>query len=210
LADLLPGGGVHRAGRLIGQQHRRAVDQGAGDSHPLALTSGQPGWVGIAVLGDPELGQQLGAAGASLAPRHAGELGWQQHVVRDGQVLQQVEELEDHPHLGAPVAGQLRLAQAADPLASDDDDAARRLVQPGDQVQQRGFPAAGGTHHRHRLTRRDLQIHVVQGSGAARHVPFGHLVQPDQVRHDPVVRPGRSHRRHRFCDHVVTADRASW
>jgi hypothetical protein len=35
LADRLAGGGVHRPGRLIGQQHRRIIDPGAADRHPL-------------------------------------------------------------------------------------------------------------------------------------------------------------------------------
>jgi hypothetical protein len=41
--DLLAGAGVEVAGRLVGQQHLRVADQGAGDGHPLLLAAGQLG-----------------------------------------------------------------------------------------------------------------------------------------------------------------------
>ena len=39
--DIAAGVGVEVAGRLVGQQHVRAVDQGAGDGSPLHLAAGQ-------------------------------------------------------------------------------------------------------------------------------------------------------------------------
>ena len=37
----LPGGGVHRAGRPVAQQHLGLVDQRASDGHPLPFPAGQ-------------------------------------------------------------------------------------------------------------------------------------------------------------------------
>jgi len=132
------------------------------------------------VPADAQPGQQFRAPGPGLAPRHPGELGGQQHVTGHGQVIEQVEELEDHPHLAAPVPRRPGLAHAVDPLPGHGHRPAARLVESGDQVQQRGFPAARRAHHRHRLPPGDGQADPVQRRPAAPGIPPGDLAELDQ------------------------------
>ena len=188
-ADGLAGGAVQRPGRLVGQQHGRRVDQRPGDGHPLPLPAGQPPGIGVPVLRDAQLVQQPGHRGPGLAARRAGQLGGQQHVVRHGQVVQQVEELEDHPDPAAAEPGQAGFAQRVHPLAGHGDRAAGRLVQPGDQVQQRGLAAARRAHHGDRLAVPDVQAQLGQGRLAAR-VTLGHLADRDQgIHHSHETQP---------------------
>ena len=58
------------------------------------------------------------------------------HVLVRREHRQQVVELEDEADVPRPPAGQLALGHLGD-FQSADDDAARRLIQPGDQVQER-------------------------------------------------------------------------
>ncbi len=178
-----PGGGVHRAGRLIGQQHRRVVDQRPGDRHPLPLPAGQPPRVGVPVPFDAQLGQQLVGPRPGRAAPHPGQPGRQHHVAGHGQVLHQVEELEDHPDLGAAVPGGPGLPQPVDPLPGHRDRPGRRLVQPGHQVQQRRLAAPRRPHHRHRLPGRHLHADPVQARRPAGGIPLRHLAELDQRIH---------------------------
>jgi hypothetical protein len=67
--DLLAGGGVDCAGRLVRQQQRRLVDQRAGDRHALPLAAGRPGRVGVTPVPDLQCVDQLaGAAVVAWAP----------------------------------------------------------------------------------------------------------------------------------------------
>ena len=109
---------VEVSARLVGQQQRRVVDEGAGDGDALLLAAGE--LVGVAVeLGrEADQAQRLrhlladfGAAGAD----HLQRVG---DVVVDGAVGEELEVLED----GADVAAQLRdflLRQLADVAAGD-------------------------------------------------------------------------------------------
>jgi hypothetical protein len=70
---------------------------------------------------DPQLCQQLSGPRAGVTTTHPGELRGQQHVVPHGQVLEQDEELEDHPDLAAAKPCDPGLAHPIDPLAGDRD-----------------------------------------------------------------------------------------
>ena len=120
-ADLVAGGGVDRAGRLVGQQQRRPVDQRPGDRDALPLAARQPGRVGVAPVRDPQRVQQLLGALPRVAGLGPGELGGQQHVVERRHVVEQVEELEDHADLAAAEPGRAGLAEHVDPLVADPD-----------------------------------------------------------------------------------------
>ena len=115
-ADLVAGGGVDRAGRLVGEQQRRLVDQRPGDRHPLPLAAGQPGRVGVAPVRDPQRAEQFVGALPRVARLDPGELCGQQHVVDDRHVVEQVEELEDHADLPAAEPCRARLATACRPV----------------------------------------------------------------------------------------------
>ncbi len=112
IEDLLAGVGVQRAGRLVGQDDIRPVDQGAGDGDALLLAAGEfVGAVVGAVAQADALQRRAGAAQALLA----GQPGVHQ---RQGDLFdsrgarQQVELLEDEADAAAAdarlgVVGQL-------------------------------------------------------------------------------------------------------
>src|SRR3954464_8887995 len=141
---------VEVSARLVGQQQRRVVDEGAGDGDALLLATGE--LVGVAV----ELGRQadqaqglrhllanFGAAGAD----HLQGIG---DVVVDRAVGQQLEVLED----GADVAPQLRdllLRQLADVAAGDLDRALAGGELANQHLDQRRLAAAGGPYEEDEL-----------------------------------------------------------
>src|SRR6266508_2797920 len=101
LADHL---GVEGAGGLIEQHDLRIHRQGAGDRDALLLAAGEPDRVLIGLLGDADLLQEGLRFLSRGGLRHAADLHRRQHdVLGRGEVGEQVERLEDHPHV-APKA----------------------------------------------------------------------------------------------------------
>jgi hypothetical protein len=125
----------------------------------------------------------------------SGQKRRQLDVLDGGELLHQVEGLEDETDIGASHPGQGLLTDVVDATAVQRHRPARGPVQPPEQVQQRGLPAAAGPHHRHRLSRADVEIDPVDGA----HQPFPLavlLAQPagakhgrdGGVAHDPLLR----------------------
>src|SRR6266508_3137043 len=63
LHDLPAAMGVHRPGRLVGEQQERLVDQGTGNRDPLLLAAREAGRGVAGELRDVEPGQQLHGSG---------------------------------------------------------------------------------------------------------------------------------------------------
>ena len=177
-----PGGPlVEVAGGFVGHQDRRVVHQRPGDRHPLPLAPGKPRRVVVPVPLDAHPFQQLPGPGPRGPPGRPGQLGGQQHVVFHGEVVQQVEELEDDPDVPGPEPGQPALAEVVDPPPGHGDRALGGPVEPGDEVEQGGLPAARGAHDRRHLPGRHVHAEVRQRGRGARLIGLDHVVQPDQV-----------------------------
>jgi hypothetical protein len=112
-------GGVQVAGRLVRQQHARAVDQRAGDRDALLLAAGEPRRGLVRVLGDRERVQQLGAALLGLAGVQAGQQPGELDVVGHREVPDQVEELGHEADLAPAHVRPLGLAEAVDAAAGE-------------------------------------------------------------------------------------------
>ena len=96
--DLGPGVDVEVAGRLVGQQQRRVVDQRAGDREALLLAAGELVRQRAGHLAQPEVvDQRLPARGR--VRRGAAHAAGEQHVGLARELGQQVEELEDEADL---------------------------------------------------------------------------------------------------------------
>ncbi len=183
---LLAGAAVQRAGRLVGEQQGRAVHQGAGHRDPLAFAAAERGRVDVLAVRDAEFVQQFQGPAARLLGRGAGQLGGQGDVVEGREVVDQIEELEDHADVAAAEQGQPVLVQLPEVLALYPDGAGGRPVQPGHHVQQGGLAAPRGPHHGDRLTRADPQVDAVERLGVAEL-----LVHPGQLDDElGVVGPG--------------------
>src|SRR5215203_1151383 len=146
LEDVGAGLGVEVAGGLIGEDHGRFADQGAGDRDPLLLAAGElRGAVGAPVLeadGADELVDPL------LVGIAAGDRERQHQVLLGGEDRQQVEELEDEAELVAAQLGQLAVVEAGDVDSIEFDLARGRLVEPGEDVHQGRLAGARGAHDR--------------------------------------------------------------
>ncbi len=131
------------------------------DRYSLPLTAGEPGRVRLPVLADLQPVEQLARAAPGSCPGQPCQLRRQQHVVGHGQVVEQVEELENHSDALPPVFREARLAHRVDPLACHRHGPRRRPVESGDQVEQRRLAAAGRPHDCHGLAGRDLEADVL-------------------------------------------------
>ena len=118
--------GIEVAGRLVGQQQRRVVDERARHRDALLLAAGE--LVGEVV----QLGRQAGQAqdvrhlGADLLARAAGDLQRIGDVVVHGAVGQQLEVLEDDPEV-APEERDLLARDLGQVAPGDADRPGRRL-----------------------------------------------------------------------------------
>jgi hypothetical protein len=130
---------------------------------------------------DPQMLQQTGGPPPRLGPGQTRQLGGQQHVVGDRQVVQQIEELEDHADLRPPELRRPRLAHPVHPQPGDGDGARAGPVEPGDQVEQRRLAAAGRPQHGDRLSGAHAQGHVGEGRRPLAVRP-GHIADVDDGR----------------------------
>ena len=144
----LPVARVQRAGRLVGQEDGGPVDDRPGDRQPLPLAAAEGRREASQPVAEAELAEELLRAGPRLGPRRARELGRDQDVVANRQVVEQLEELEDEADLRPPEPGSVRLAEPVDADAVEVDLAAGRPVQPADQVEQGRLAAARRAHDR--------------------------------------------------------------
>ena len=151
---------VEVSARLVGQQQRRMVDEGAGHGDALLLTAGE--LVGVAVeLGrEADQAQRLRHLLADFGAAGADHLQGVSDVVVDGAIGQELEVLED----GADVAAQLRdllLRQLADVAAGDLHRALGRGQLADQQLEQRRLAAAGRAYNGNELARADSDRRVL-------------------------------------------------
>jgi hypothetical protein len=153
LADEL---GVEGRGRLIEQDELRLHGQRAGDGHALLLSAGQPGRVGLQLVRETHLAQEVG-------PDRLGLLGGQfahherpeRDVLQCGHMWEKVEALKHHADVGALAVehavgkwseGAVGLVQAHG-LAVDEDAPALGHLEDVDATQERGLAGAAGADH---------------------------------------------------------------
>ena len=99
LADQLR---VQSGGRLVEEHQLRAHRQGAGDSHALLLTTGELHRVRVALIGQPDLFQQVHrVAGGGLLVFAVDQHRGLDDVLEHRAVGEEVEVLEDHPDAAA-------------------------------------------------------------------------------------------------------------
>ena len=115
--DLDAGLGVEIAGRLVGQDDGRAVDEGAGDGDALALAAGE--FVGLVVHArlEADVGERLLGALDAFRGGHAVVDERQLDVVQRRGAREQVEGLEDESDFLVANARQLIVVEFADELA---------------------------------------------------------------------------------------------
>jgi hypothetical protein len=97
-----------------------------------------------------------------------------------------MEGLEHEADGAAPHPGQAPFPDLVDPPPPQPHLSARGPVEAAQQVQQRGFAAAAGPHHGHRLAGRDVEVDAVDGAHQCLSVAVV-LAEPAGPQHDGVV-----------------------
>src|SRR5207244_1063123 len=97
--DLRAGMRVEVAGRLVGQQHLRLVDQGTSDGHALLLTAGKLVRQVAGSIAQPDQAQRGERAPASFRGGKSGVDQGKLDILDGGVALQQVEALKDEADL---------------------------------------------------------------------------------------------------------------
>src|SRR6266511_3657067 len=175
--DLFAGGRVEVAGRLVGEQDRRLVHEGAGDRDALALAARQLVRLVVHAVAQAHAFEGPRGLGAPLPGRHPGVDQRQLHVVERVGAREEVELLEDEPDLFVPDARQFVVRQIAHLLAVEPVLAGSGRVEAPDQVHERGLPRARRAHDAHELVLLDLDVDPPQRA----HHLAAHIVIPGQL-----------------------------
>ena len=148
--------GIEVAGRLVGDQQRRVVDERARDRDALLLAAGELVGIVVELGGEPGEAQDVRHLVADLAAAAARDLERVRDVLVDRAVRQQLVVLEDH----AEVAAVVRHARARDlgHVAAGDADLARgRLGLLDQQPHRRRLARAGLADEEDELARVDVE-----------------------------------------------------
>lgn len=179
----LPGAlAVEAAGGFVGEQQAGGVDQGAGQGDALLFAAGQLARCAVLLTGQAQLVEQLAAGGTGLPGGPAGQQGGEFDVVGDGEVGDQVEELEDDPDVVAAQFGPARLAVAVDLPSVEPEGAAVGAVQAAEEVEESGFAGSRGAGDGDEFAAFDGQVDApygVDGRGALRPVGLDQAGCPD-------------------------------
>src|SRR5258708_1280454 len=139
--DLFSVGGVEISGRFVGEQDRRAIDDGTGDAKALLFPGGQGDGSGFFASEQADFVESGPRALRNLAARKAGYRQGQRHILENTAVKQQFVILENQPEI-APEKGNHARFHRGYVLAIDDDAACCRSFDGGYQFQQSTFPRA--------------------------------------------------------------------
>jgi hypothetical protein len=166
---------VEGTGRLVGQQNRRPVDQGAGQGDALLLAAGQLAGAVVQPAAQADRLEHSPGGGAALGGRPAGEHEGERDVLQGGLRRDEVERLEDHADDAEAEAGQLDGRQAGEVVAGDREGAGGRAVEAAQEVEQGGLAGAGLAQEGDALAAGDLEGDAAEGvhRGGGLAVPLG-------------------------------------
>ena len=173
---------VEFAGRLIGENQLRLLEQRSRDGDALLLAAGQVVGSMQKSVGQAKASQQLSSLLTKLI-RNASRKIRHEHVVNGVQIAQQIEALEDEPHVVAAVSVSLREQHRSELVTVHLDRSAAWQIERTQQVQQAAFPAARWTDDKVERTPSDLARHAPQrvNFGLTSMMHFGDVGELDQV-----------------------------
>jgi len=122
---------------------QRPVYQRTRNGDPLHLAAGQLPGVGARRRSEPHGRKHLRKARVRLCRINAVQRERQRHVLRHGEVRQQVKGLEHEADACAAQERAFRIVERADVAAVEHDAAAVGGIEPGDEVEERGLAHPG-------------------------------------------------------------------
>jgi len=174
--DLRGVGGIKVAGRLIGEQHRGLMDQGAGDGRPLELAAAELVHAVIGAIREADKIDDLVRFPARCGERFAAQEQRQANVFANAHRREQVEELEDDAEFRPAVGGQFGFAGTVQRQPGDDDFTGGRCIESADQMHERALATAARAGDGDEFALRDLERDIVQ-RGHAGGITAGDVAQ---------------------------------
>ena len=152
---------VEVAGRLIGDDHRRIVDERAGNGHTLLLAAGQLVRQTAALVLQPDQLQHIGHALFDLLRRCADDAHGERDVLIDRLVLNEAEVLENNAERAAHI-GDGRALDGLELIAVNQHRAGRRFELRRQQLDDGRLAGAGRTDQKHELAVINVHIDAVE------------------------------------------------
>ncbi len=188
---------VERAGRFVGKNDLRIVDERAGDGNALLLSAGKLARGMMRAFAHPESLQDHAGFLTPFFLFLACIYGGNFDIAHRIQLAQQMIALEDETEMLTPQLRQFIGFKFRCGAAGNQIFAFRRPVQAAENVHQRRFARTGRTDDRHHLAPLDGQVHMVQNRRevVARGVMPGDALEREQRRISHVsYQPGRGPR----------------
>ena len=154
--------GVERAGRLVGEHHRRTHEQRTAQGDALLFATGQGAYRRLRPLAKTEPGQQL--RDLHVVGLAMGERERQHHVLLDRQIRHGIVLLEHETDMPANEPRTPFLIQCVDVGTADGHPPGIGPVQSGQHIQQRGLACAGRTDDRRQARSIDIQRNIIENS----------------------------------------------
>ena len=163
----IPGSfGVQSAGGLVAQEHPGAGGKSPGDGHPLLLTAGELGGIGVRPARQVHQLQQLPGPARRLPPGCARQLQGKADVVQGRALHEEVEALEDHAD-GLSGLPELLGAQAQHVPAVHHYLPAGGPLQQIDAAHQGALARAAEPNDAENFPRPDIDADILQGADLA-------------------------------------------
>ena len=156
---------IEVTGGLIGQQKRRAIDQGARDTHTLSLARRENAGRGVFVLLETDQLDELLGANPRLSMRQAADLCRERDVFNNGQPVDQSRILKNQPEF-APKSRQRRCVGAVEVASIDDRATAGQFLLRKEDAHQSRLARARWPGHENELTGRDVEAQIAKRDAA--------------------------------------------
>jgi hypothetical protein len=153
---------IESAGRLVCEQQRRIIDEGAGDGHPLLLSARKLCGGMVRAVGKADLVKERQGAAPALGRRHTGIEQRQLDIVQGGRSGQQIKALKDKAEFVAADGGPLARTEAADLDPVQPVPTGSRRVEATQQVHECRLARPRGSDHCNELTPVDRQADTVE------------------------------------------------
>ena len=192
--DLFGGPGVEVAGRLVGEQQLRLVDQRARDRDALLLAAGELARLVLLAPREAHDREALSRLLLALARRVAvrGVDQRQLDVLERRRAGEQVERLEDEADLPVPDLGALVAVEPGDVDPVEKVAARRGPVEAADDVHEGALAGPGRPHDGDELARVDREGYAVEGPDLdlAHRVDLDEVLDPDDLQGQNLRPPG--------------------
>ena len=145
--NLHAGRRIQGTGGLIRQQNIRVIDQCTGNGHPLHLPAGHLVGLFMQLIAQPHLLQNIPGTAAALLAGNPGQRQGQLHISQHGLMGNQVIALEYKTHRVVPIGIPVPVAVIPGGTPADHQIPCGILIEPANNVQQRGLSAAAGAQN---------------------------------------------------------------